>query len=141
MNPAPNQEFWPTELRLSPDKKILTIAFDDGTRFSLPAEYLRVSSPSAEVQGHSPAERKVIGGKRNVAILAVEPVGNYAVKLTFDDMHDTGLYGWGYLHELGRNYIRRWETYLGELSARGFDRDTVAPAKTGGCGSGSCGCH
>ncbi|GJE37678.1 gamma-butyrobetaine hydroxylase-like domain-containing protein [Methylobacterium persicinum] len=141
MNPSPDQEFWPTELRLSPDKKILTVAFDDGTRFTLPAEYLRVSSPSAEVQGHSPAERKVIGGKRNVAILAVEPVGNYAVKLAFDDMHDTGLFGWGYLHELGRNYVRRWETYLGELAARGLDRDTMAPAKSGGCGSGSCGCH
>ncbi len=85
-----------------------------------------MSSPSAEVQGHSPAERKVLGGKRNVAILGVEPVGNYAVKLTFDDMHDTGLYGWGYLHELGRNYVRRWETYLGELAERGLDRDTVA---------------
>ena len=141
MNPSPDQEFWPTELRLSPDKKILTVAFDDGTRFTLPAEDLRVSSPSAEVQGHSPAERKVIGGKRNVAILAVEPVGNYAVKLAFDDMHDTGLFGWGYLHELGRNYVRRWETYLGELAARGLDRDTMAPAKSGGCGSGSCGCH
>jgi len=141
LNPSPDQEFWPTELRLSPDKKILTVAFDDGTRFTLPAEYLRVSSPSAEVQGHSPAERKVIGGKRNVAILAVEPVGNYAVKLAFDDMHDTGLFGWGYLHELGRNYVRRWETYLGELAARGLDRDTMAPAKSGGCGSGSCGCH
>lgn len=142
MNPAQNQDqdFWPTELRLSPDKRILNIAFEDGTRFALPAEYLRVSSPSAEVQGHSPAERKVIGGKRNVMILGVEPVGNYAVKLTFDDMHDTGLYGWGYLHELGRNYVRRWETYLGELAARGLDRDHAAPAKSGGCGSGSCGC-
>ncbi|GJD37147.1 hypothetical protein FMGBMHLM_4073 [Methylobacterium aerolatum] len=116
------------------------VAFEDGTRFALPAEYLRVSSPSAEVQGHSPAERKVLGGKRNVAILAVEPVGNYAVKLGFDDLHDTGLYGWGYLHELGRNYVRRWETYLGELAERGLDRDTAAPAKSGGCGSGSCGC-
>ncbi|MCJ2012715.1 gamma-butyrobetaine hydroxylase-like domain-containing protein [Methylobacterium sp. J-076] len=141
MNPAPDQEFWPTELRLSPDKRILTVGFEDGTHFALPAEYLRVSSPSAEVQGHSPAERKVLGGKRNVAILAVEPVGNYAVKLTFDDRHDTGLYGWGYLHELGRNYVRRWETYLGELAARGLDRDTIAPAKSGGCGSGGCGCH
>jgi DUF971 family protein len=140
LNPSPEQEFWPTELRLSPDKRTLHVAFEDGTRFALPAEYLRVSSPSAEVQGHSPAERKVLGGKRNVAILAVEPVGNYAVKLGFDDMHDTGLYGWGYLHELGRNYIRRWETYLGELSERGLDRDTATPTKSGGCGSGSCGC-
>ena len=139
-----SEDFWPTELRLSADRRVLNVAFEDGGRFALPAEYLRVSSPSAEVQGHSPAERKVIGGKRAVAILAVEPVGNYAVKLGFDDMHDTGIFGWGYLHELGRNYVRRWETYLAELAERGLDRETTrsAPAKQGGgCGSGSCGCH
>src|SRR5688500_1738530 len=85
-------ERWPTEIRLSKDKRSLHIAFDDGTAFSLPAEYLRVTSPSAEVQGHSPAERKTVPGKREVAILGVEPVGNYAVKLVFDDMHDTGIY-------------------------------------------------
>jgi DUF971 family protein len=84
-------ERWPTEIRLSGDKRTLHVAFEDGGRFALPAEYLRVSSPSAEVQGHSPSERKVIGAKRDVAILKVEPIGNYAVKLTFDDMHDTGL--------------------------------------------------
>ena len=139
-----SEERWPTEIRLSADKRILNVAFDDGKRFALPAEYLRVSSPSAEVQGHSPAERKVIGGKREVEILAVQPVGNYAVKLGFDDMHDTGIYGWGYLHTLGREYESRWNTYLTELAERGLDRDTVrhAPAKGGGgCGSGSCGCH
>ncbi|WP_163348021.1 gamma-butyrobetaine hydroxylase-like domain-containing protein, partial [Enterobacter hormaechei] len=86
--------------------------FEDGGRFALPAEYLRVSSPSAEVQGHSPAERKVIGGKSDVAIIAVEAVGNYAVKLRFDDMHDTGIYGWSYLYDLGREYRRRWGIYL-----------------------------
>lgn len=143
-----SEDFWPTELRLSSDKRVLEVAFEDGGRFALPAEYLRVSSPSAEVQGHSPMERKVIGGKRSVAILAVEPIGNYAVKLGFDDMHDTGIFGWGYLHELGREYDARWSTYLSELAARGLDRETVrsAPAKPaakgeGGCGSGSCGCH
>jgi len=140
-------ERWPTEIRLSGDKRILTVAFDGGGRFELPAEYLRVSSPSAEVQGHSPAERKVLGGKRDVAILSVEPIGNYAVKLFFDDMHDTGIYGWDYLFDLGREYRNRWSTYLRELDERGLTRDRVAsaPAKAsqtgGGCGSGSCGCH
>jgi DUF971 family protein len=138
------EDLWPTEIRLSADRRVLNVAFEDGARYALPAEYLRVSSPSAEVQGHSPLERKVIGGKRAVAILAVEPVGNYAVKLGFDDMHDTGIYGWGYLHTLGREYESRWNTYLGELAERGLDRETArtAPVKQGGgCGSGSCGCH
>jgi DUF971 family protein len=143
--PAPAPERWPTEIRLSGDKRTLHAAFEDGGRFALPAEYLRVSSPSAEVQGHSPAERKVIGGKRDVAILNVEPVGNYAVKLTFDDMHDTGLFGWGYLYDLGREYRNRWATYLSELEERGLSRDPTvksAPKAGGGgsCGSG-CGCH
>lgn len=143
-----SEDFWPTELRLSADKRVLNVAFEDGGRFALPAEYLRVSSPSAEVQGHSPAERKVIGGKRAVAILAVEPIGNYAVKLGFDDMHDTGIFGWGYLHELGREYDARWSTYIAELAERGLDRETARTASAkatakgdGGCGSGSCGCH
>ncbi len=138
------EDLWPTEIRLSADRRVLNVAFEDGARYALPAEYLRVSSPSAEVQGHSPLERKVIGGKRAVAILAVEPVGNYAVKLGFDDMHDTGIYGWGYLHTLGREYETRWNAYLGELAERGLDRETArtAPVKQGGgCGSGSCGCH
>lgn len=140
-------ERWPTEIRLLGDKRILRVAFEDGGRFDLPAEYLRVSSPSAEVQGHSPAERKIIGGKRDVAILAVEPIGNYAVKLAFDDMHDTGIFGWGYLYDLGREYRTRWKTYLGELEERGLTRDraasapaTAAKASGGSCGSG-CGCH
>ncbi|MCJ2017668.1 DUF971 domain-containing protein [Methylobacterium sp. E-065] len=139
-----SEDLWPTEIRLSADRRSLNVAFEDGARYALPAEYLRVSSPSAEVQGHSPLERKVIGGKRSVAILAVQPIGNYAVKLGFDDMHDTGIYGWGYLHALGREYEARWSTYLTELAERGLDRDTArqAPAKDGGgCGSGSCGCH
>ena len=142
-------ERWPTEIRLSGDKRTLNVAFEDGGRFALPAEYLRVSSPSAEVQGHSPSERKVIGAKRDVAILKVEPIGNYAVKLTFDDMHDTGLYGWGYLYDLGREYRNRWATYLSELEERGLSRDPVRRAAKaaaaqseggGSCGSG-CGCH
>ena len=91
---------WPTEIRLTKDKRSLHVAFDDGASFELPAEYLRVTSPSAEVQGHSPSERKTVPGKRNVEIIGIEPVGNYAVRLRFDDMHDTGIFGWDYLHEL-----------------------------------------
>ncbi len=92
---------WPTELRLSKDKRTLTVSFDGGAQFSLPAEYLRVESPSAEVQGHSPEQKVTVIGKENVAIQAIEPVGNYAVRLIFDDGHATGLYTWDYLHELG----------------------------------------
>jgi DUF971 family protein len=114
---------WPTELRLSADKKTLTVAFDDGSQFGLDAEFLRVMSPSAEVQGHSAAERKTVGGKLNVAIIGVEPVGNYAVRLVFDDMHNTGLYTWAYLHELGRDHDARWAGYLADLADKGLARD------------------
>ena len=100
---------WLTELRLSKDRRSLRVTFDDGAAFDLPAEYLRVTSPSAEVQGHSPSERKTVPGKRDVEIIAVEPVGNYAVKLRFDDMHDTGIYGWPYLYELGSQQAERWQ--------------------------------
>jgi DUF971 family protein len=103
---------WPTEIRLSPDKRTLTVTFDGGERFALPAEYLRVESPSAEVQGHRPEEKKTVEGKQNVTITAIEPVGNYAVRLVFDDGHDTGLYGWDYLDELGRELDSRWLAYL-----------------------------
>jgi DUF971 family protein len=113
---------WPTELRLHKDRKTLTIAFDDGERFDLAAEYLRVRSPSAEVQGHSPSERKTVGGKQNVAILEIKPVGNYAVRLVFDDMHSTGIYSWDYLFELGENRARYWQDYLDELAAKGLQR-------------------
>lgn len=116
-------ERWPTELRLAKDKKSLSIAFDDGTAFDLPAEYLRVTSPSAEVQGHSPAQRKTVPGKRNVQIISVLPVGNYAVRLVFDDMHDTGIFGWNYLFELGTERSTRWQAYLDELSAKGLARE------------------
>ncbi|HEX8167360.1 MAG TPA: DUF971 domain-containing protein [Beijerinckiaceae bacterium] len=119
---------WPTEIRLSKDKRTLTVAFDDGSAFDLPAEYLRVTSPSAEVQGHSPAERKTVPGKRNVEIIGVEPVGNYAVKLVFDDMHSTGIFGWDYLYELGAGRERRWADYLAELDAKGLSREP-APRK------------
>jgi len=103
---------WPTEIRLSADKRTLSVAFEGGESFALPAEYLRVESPSAEVQGHSPSEKKTVTGKENVTIVAVEPVGNYAVRLVFDDGHNTGLYAWDYLHELGRELDSRWLAYL-----------------------------
>lgn len=114
---------WPTELRLSKDKKVLTVAFDSGESFALAAEYLRVTSPSAEVQGHSPDERKTVPGKRDVAILEVNPVGNYAVRLVFDDLHSTGIYSWDYLGQLGREHATRWQDYLDELAARGMSRE------------------
>jgi DUF971 family protein len=113
---------WPTELRLRNGGQTLSVAFDNGESFELAAEYLRVRSPSAEVQGHSPDERKTVPGKRNVAILEVNPVGNYAVRLVFDDMHSTGIYSWDYLVELGRNRDRYWQDYLDELSAKGLTR-------------------
>src|SRR5260221_14183945 len=91
---------WPTEIRLLKDRRSLQVTFEDGAAFNLSAELLRVTSPSAEVQGHSESQRKTIGGKRNVTILSVEPVGNYAVRLAFDDTHDTGIYSWTFLREL-----------------------------------------
>lgn len=114
---------WPTELRLKKDKRTLRVRYDDGADFELPAELLRVLSPSAEVQGHSPAERKTVPGKRNVAIVAVEPVGNYAVRLVFDDGHSTGIFTWDYLARLGRDRDALWAVYLGELAAKGYSRD------------------
>ncbi len=114
---------WPTELRLSHDKKTLTVSFEDGQSYALAAEMLRVMSPSAEVQGHSAAERKTVGGKINVSILAVDPVGNYAVRLTFDDMHNTGLFTWAYLAELGREKDERWSAYLAALQEKGLSRE------------------
>jgi DUF971 family protein len=114
---------WPVEIRLPKDRRTLCVAFDDGRTFDLPAELLRVTSPSAEVQGHSEAERKTVGGKRNVTILSVDPVGNYAVRLGFDDMHSTGIYSWAFLHDLGANAARRFQDYLDDLQAKGLDRD------------------
>ncbi|MDJ1159820.1 DUF971 domain-containing protein [Chelatococcus sp. SYSU_G07232] len=116
---------WPVEIRLGKDRRTLSVAFDDGSRFDLAAEYLRVLSPSAEVQGHGPSQRKTIAGKRNVEIIGVEPVGRYAVKLVFDDLHDTGIYTWDYLHELGAEQTAKWNAYLGELEEKGLSREPV----------------
>ncbi|MEI8152781.1 MAG: DUF971 domain-containing protein, partial [Hyphomicrobiales bacterium] len=110
------------------DRKTLSVAFDTGQSYALDAEYLRVMSPSAEVQGHSPEERKTQPGKRNVSILEIHPIGNYAVRLTFDDMHSSGIYSWDYLAELGRDRGRRWQEYLDELAGKGLSRDP-APRK------------
>jgi DUF971 family protein len=118
---APNP--WPTEVRLLKDRKTLAVAFDSGARFDLPAEYLRVRSPSAEVQGHSPAERRVVAGKRDVQILEINPIGNYAVRLVFDDLHSTGIFTWDYLFELGQRRDDYWRDYLGELKEKNLSRE------------------
>jgi len=114
---------WPTELRLHKDRKTLTVVFDNGESFDLAAEYLRVRSPSAEVQGHSPSERRVIAGKQRVQILELQPVGNYAVRLAFDDLHSTGIFSWDYLLELGRNREKYCRDYLRELEEKKLTRD------------------
>jgi DUF971 family protein len=116
-------EHWPTEIRLRKQEKILEIDFDDGSRFALPAELLRVESPSAEVQGHGPGQKTLIAGRRHVGIMAVEPVGNYAVRIKFDDLHDTGIFSWPYLYKLGRDREHLWQGYLDALAAHGLSRD------------------
>ena len=113
---------WPTELKVDKDRGLLTVSFDDDATFSLSAELLRVMSPSAEVQGHSPEERVTVPGKKGVRILRVEPVGNYAARIVFDDGHDTGLYTWTYLRELGENKEARWQEYLAKLAAKRLTR-------------------
>jgi len=122
MATAPDTRPWPTEVRLAKDRKVLTVTFDSGESFALPAEYLRVMSPSAEVQGHSPDERKTVAGKKDVAILEVNPIGNYAVRLVFDDMHSTGIYSWDYFLALGRNRQAYWQDYLDDLAGKGLTR-------------------
>lgn len=115
---------WPKELRVFKSQARLEIDFTDGHRFKLPAEYLRVESPSAEVQGHGgPATKRIVSGRRHVKIEAVEPVGNYAIRIVFDDKHDTGIYSWAYLHELGLTQDDRWAKYQAALLHRGLSRD------------------
>ena len=114
---------WPVELRLKQAEKVLEIDFDDGTSFRLPAEYLRVESPSAEVQGHGPGQKQLVAGRAHVGILRLEPVGHYAVRIVFDDLHDTGIYSWSYLHELGLEQERRWADYLVALERQGLSRE------------------
>lgn len=114
---------WPESITYDPATKILHVTFDTGESFALPAEYLRVESPSAEVQGHNPAEKQIVPGRSKVGLMNIEPVGNYAVRLIFDDLHDTGIYSWRYLHELGRDQPARWQFYLHQLANLGLSRD------------------
>ncbi len=123
MSAALGTEHWPTELRLKTAERVVEVAFDNGARFRLPAEYLRVESPSAEVQGHGPGEKQLVAGCARVGILRLEPVGNYAVRIVFDDTHDTGIYSWSYLYTLGVEQERRWYDYLAALNRAGQSRE------------------
>ncbi len=112
----------PTEIQLHKKSRVLELAYEDGTRFQLPCEYLRVFSPSAEVRGHGPGQEVLQTGKEDVNINAIEPMGHYAVKLVFDDGHDSGIYDWNYLFDLGAHYTQKWQDYLERLKAAGFER-------------------
>lgn len=114
---------WPVEIRLKSADKALEVDYDDGVTVALPAELLRVRSPSAEVRGHGPGQETTVAGRRHVGIIGVEPVGNYAVRIAFDDLHDTGIYSWDYLRELGETKDAVWRGYLDELAAKGLSRD------------------
>ena len=116
----------PLELRLDRAARCLVVEFGAGRCWRLPAEYLRVESPSAEVRGHGPGQAKLVHGRRHVAILQVEPVGNYAVRLVFDDLHETGIYTWAYLDQLGEEHPQRWPAYIAALAAKGLSRDPHA---------------
>lgn len=133
----------PVEIRLHQRSRLLEITFSDGARFELPCEFLRVHSPSAEVRGHGAGQETLQTGKRDVEIAALEPVGNYALKIVFSDGHDSGLYSWDYLYEIGTQQETLWSEYLRRLEDAGASRDieTPKPAPAGGCGSGSCGHH
>jgi len=119
---------WPVEVKLKQAENILEISFDDASLFRLSAEFLRVHSPSAEVKGHGPGQEVTVAGKRNIAITRLDPVGNYAIRIHFDDGHDTGLYSWAYFYELGSQQEKLWAEYLGKLAAKGLSRDTAGAA-------------
>ena len=116
-------EHWPKEIRLKTAERALEVDFDNGVSFRFPAEFLRVESPSAEVQGHNPNQKQIVAGRRQVGIMELEPVGNYAVRIKFDDLHDTGIYSWTYLYQLGERQDALWQAYLQALAARGLSRD------------------
>ncbi|UUX47993.1 DUF971 domain-containing protein [Nisaea acidiphila] len=116
-------EIWPTEIRVQSAEKRIEIDFDTGESFSIPAELLRVESPSAEVQGHVPSQKKLVSGRAHVNIIGMEPVGNYAVRIKFDDLHDSGIYTWRYLHKLGAEKDQIWTRYLKELAEAGLSRE------------------
>lgn len=121
---------WPSELKVSRDRRSLTVIFDDGLEAVIPAELMRVNSPSAEVQGHSPDERVTVPGKRDVAIMRLVPIGNYAVRVVFDDLHDTGIFTWDYLRRLGENREALMAEYLAELEEKGLSRDPRRPGRS-----------
>ncbi len=119
-------DYTPTEIRLQKKSRQVVIVFDNGDRFELSFEYLRVNSPSAEVKGHGPGQEVLQTGKENVQVMAIEPIGHYAVRLVFDDGHDTGLYTWKYLYELGTARDSNWQAYLDRLKAAGYARQPAA---------------
>ena len=116
-------EHRPLEIRYVSQDKRLEIDFDDGVSYSYPAELLRVESPSAEVQGHSPSQKQTVAGRCHVGIMEIEPVGNYAIRIKFDDLHDTGIFSWTYLYDLGRDQDEKWRAYLSDLDAKGLSRE------------------
>jgi DUF971 family protein len=123
-----NPDRWPSELRLRENGRILRVSFESGDAYDLSAEYLRVMSPSAEVQGHRREDHLTIGGKRQCRVTAIEPVGSYAVRLIFDDMHATGIFTWDYLHDLGAHYHEKWTAYEAELKTKKLSRDRAGQA-------------
>lgn len=141
MSETMGTENWPLEIRHVQAEKKLVIAFDDGKTFTYPAELLRVESPSAEVQGHGPGQKTLVPGRQHIGILKIEPVGHYAIRIEFDDLHDTGIFSWRYLYDLGVNQERIWGEYVAGLAAQGLSRDPKAtPAQPAhACGSGGCG--
>ena len=119
-------QHWPTDIHYDSATKTLTVDWDDGARFTYPAELLRVESPSAEVQGHNPEQKQIVSGRMYVGIMGIEPVGNYAIRIKFDDMHETGIYSWPYLRTLGEKQDEIWQTYLNALTEKGLSRDPRA---------------
>ena len=118
-----SEKTWPLEIRVKPNEKILEVDFDDGASFAIAAELLRVESPSAEIQGHGSGQKLTPAGRRHVNILNVEPVGNYAIKISFDDLHDTGIFSWQYLYDLGANQENLLDSYIERLDELGLSRD------------------
>ena len=119
---------FPTEIKLHQVSRKLEIAFNNGTRFEFPYEFLRVYSPSAEVRGHGPGQEVLQVGKKNIEVKSIEPIGSYAVQLTFSDGHDTGLYSWDYLYELGENHAELWDRYMSRMEAASASREPLAGA-------------
>ena len=122
MHSNTNSKHWPVEIRLNKNKRQLDIEFEDGNKFSLSAELLRVESPSAEVRGHNPSEKKILAGRKHVAVMNIEKVGRYAIRIHFDDLHNTGIYTWEHLYRLGRDRAAIWQDYLQSLKENGLSR-------------------